>query len=110
MDKVVGDIDVLSTIIKLRVMSEFLSSLIVHADYRRRRGNWWGTSVLHRCPLHRRIIVMFPYIYRVGIDIASLVFAEELRHQDDVVGGVGERDVLRFGHGQGDNVLFSSFL
>ena len=102
MDKVVADVDVFSMIVKLRVIGELHSSLIIHADRSRRRED-------RGLPLHRRIIVMLLYVRRMGLDIMSFNFAEELPHPDDLFRGLGEGDILHLGRGQGDNVLLLSF-
>ena len=108
MDKVVAGSYIFSTIVKLQIIGELHSSLIIHADRSRRREDRWRTSDLRRLPLYRRIIVMFSYICRKRFNMAGFDFAEESPHPDDLLSGLGDSDVLRFSHGQGDNVLLLS--
>ena len=109
MDEMVADVVVLSTIVKLRVIGKLHSSMIVHADRSRRSEVWRRAGVLRRLSLHSRIVMMFSYISRKRFNIASFNFAEESSHPDDLLGGLGEGDVLCLGRGQGNDVLFLSF-
>ena len=70
----VADINVFSTSVKLQVMGKLPSSLIIHADHSRRREVRRRAGVLCRVPLHRRMVMMFSYISRKGLDIASFYF------------------------------------
>ena len=61
-DEVIAYIDMFHTVMKLRVIGELHSSLIIHADCSRRRESQRRTCVFPRLPLHRIIIVILPYV------------------------------------------------
>ena len=60
-------------------------------------------------PLHGRVVVICPYVRRMGLDIAGFDFAGQSAHPDDLLVGLGEGDILCFGRGPGEDVLLSSF-
>ena len=96
-------------IVKLRVIGDLHSFLIIHADCSRRKDNRQRNGLFRRLPLQHRAIEMFSYVRREGFDIVSFDLAEELGHSDYLLGILGEGEILHFGREQGDNVRLLSF-